>query len=466
MKSFAVFAFLWALSALFDLIPRAAWFDSPAHMLLAASAVVVVLQPTSLLAFGIFNLLRLTAFLVDSPATPNHQVLFALASASILWTGAVLAWKRRGGPSQSLHSFSGEAWLRAFAPVLRAELVLLYVFAVLHKLNWAYFDPSVSCAIQTFSRLTPGALKSWIPEGEASQLLIILGSLAIEASVPLLLCIRRTRVWGVVLGFVFHGFLGLGYFHFSTGVLGLCLLFLPVGALEATFERLEAWRMGHRWRSRLTRQWVPGVLALLLAFAMVEAHEVSRPVYRMLRFVWLAGMLGFLAVLLGSPKEWPLWRGASPGRLRDSRLALVFPLLLIFLGLSPYLGLRTVPAFSMFSNLRTEGSVSNHLFMPTEALRIASYQDDLVEIEGASDPALRRWAREGSLRVYYDLQQQIQKMAAEGKSDIEIRFLRGDRRYDLGNAERNPELSDRPSWLARKWLSFRAVPGERSDCRW
>ena len=104
--------------------------------------------------------------------------------------------------------------------------------------------------------------------------------------------------------------------------------------------------------------------------------------------------------------------------------------------------------------------------MPTEALRIASYQDDLVEIEGASDPALRRWAREGSLRVYYDLQQQIQKMAAEGKSDIAIRFLRGDRRYNLGNAEQNPELSDRPSWLARKWLSFRAVPGERSDCRW
>jgi hypothetical protein len=466
MKSFAVFAFLWALSALFDLIPRAAWLDSPAHMLLAASAVVVVLQPTSLLAFGIFNILRLTAFLVDSPATPNHQVLFALGSASILWTGAVLAWKHRGGANHSPHSVSGETWLRAFAPVLRAELVLLYVFAVLHKLNWAYFDPSVSCAIQTFSRLTPGALKSWIPEGEASQLLIILGSLALEASVPLLLCIRRTRVWGVVLGFVFHGFLGLGYFHFSTGVLGLCLLFLPVGALQATFERLEVWRMSHRWRSRLTRQWVPGVLALLLAFAMVEAHEVSRPVYRMLRFVWLAGMLGFLAVLLGSPKEWPLWRGASPGRLRDSRFALVFPLLLIFLGLSPYLGLRTVPAFSMFSNLRTEGSVSNHLFMPTEALRIASYQDDLVEIEGASDPALRRWAQEGSLRVFYDLQQQIQKMAAEGKSDIEIRFLRGGRRYDLGNAERNPELSGRPSWLARKWLSFRAVPGERSDCRW
>ena len=99
MKSFAVFAFLWALSAIFDLIPRASWLDSPAHMLLAASAVVVVLQPTSLLAFGIFNLLRLTAFLVDSPATPNHQVLFALGSASILWTGAVLAWKHRGGPS-------------------------------------------------------------------------------------------------------------------------------------------------------------------------------------------------------------------------------------------------------------------------------------------------------------------------------------------------------------------------------
>ena len=466
MRAFAVFAFLWALSALFDLIPRAAWLDSPAHFFLAASAVAVLLQPTSRLAFAVFNLLRLVAFVTDSPNTPNHQVLFALGSASILWTGLALAWQTTRERSGTPFRISGDTWLRAFAPVLRAELVLLYFFAVLHKLNWAYFDPSVSCAVDTLSRLTPAPFQSWIPEGETAQLLIIFGSLAVEASVPVLLCIRRTRMWGVILGFAFHGFLGLGYFHFSTGVLGLCLLFLPASALEGPFARLEAWRERRPWRAWLTHEWVPGLVALGLVLTMVEMREIDRIGYRMLRLVWLAGVVSFLVFLLGARREWSSWRGTAPGRLRDGRTALLFPLLLLFLGLSPYLGLRTVPAFSMFSNLRTEGGITNHLFMPAQALRIASYQEDLVEIEAASDPELRQWARQGSVRVFYDLQRQIQEMAAGGETQIAIRFLRGGRRHDLGSAEENPDLAAPTAWLGRKWLSFRPVPGERPPCSW
>ncbi|MFP8874172.1 MAG: HTTM domain-containing protein [Myxococcota bacterium] len=466
MRAFAIFAFLWALSALFDLIPRAAWLDSPAHFFLAASAVVVVLQPSSRLAFAVFNVLRLVAFVTDSPDTPNHQVLFALGSASILWTGLAHAWQTTRERSGSPFRISGEAWLRAFAPVLRAELVLLYFFAVLHKLNWAYFDPSVSCALHTLSRLTQAPFKPWIPEGEAAQLLVIFGSLAIEASVPVLLCIPRTRMWGVILGFIFHGFLGLGYFHFSTGVIALLILFIPTSALDHAFGRLEAWRTRQSWRRWLTREWVPGLISLGLVLAMVEMREIDRIGYRMLRLVWLAGVVCFLLFLLGTRQGWSSWRGAAPGRLRDARLVLIFPLLLFFLGLSPYLGLRTVPASSMFSNLRTEGGVTNHLFMPARALRVASYQEDLVEIEAASDPGLRRWARQGSARVFYDLQRQIQEMAAGGETDIAIRFLRSGRRYDLGSAELNPELTAPHSWLDRKWLAFRPVPGERPPCSW
>jgi len=47
------------------------------------------------------------------------------------------------------------------------------------------------------------------PEGEAAQLLIILGSLVVEASIPVLLCVRHTRIWGVILGFLFLSFINI-----------------------------------------------------------------------------------------------------------------------------------------------------------------------------------------------------------------------------------------------------------------
>ena len=73
--AFGLFSYLWALSALFDLIPRSAWLDSPAHSLLAVCAVFLLLRPTSLAGFALFNVMRLAAFVQDSPNTPNHQVI-------------------------------------------------------------------------------------------------------------------------------------------------------------------------------------------------------------------------------------------------------------------------------------------------------------------------------------------------------------------------------------------------------
>ena len=464
--AFQIFAFLWALCSLFDFTPRASWLEVPHHLLLTASALVVIFRPSSVLAFGLFNALSLLAFVIDSPETPNHRVLFAIGNASILWTGLVLAWKARQPTGVSPFRISGDAWLRAFAPVLRAELVLLYFFAVLHKLNWAYFDPSVSCAVHTLARLTPASLTPWIPEGGAAQLLIIFGSLVIETSIPVLLCIRRTRIWGMILGFLFLSFIGLGYFHFSTGLLALFILFIPTSALDHAFGRAKNGRERQPWRGWTAKGWVVRLIVLALVVAMAEVRELSPGIFRFLQLVWLAGTIAFLVFLVGAPRGWLLWRGASPGRLRDARLVLIFPLLLFFFGLSPYLGLRTVPAFSMFSNLRTEGGITNHLFMPARALRVALYQEDLVEIEAASAPELRRWAQKGSVRVFYELQRQIQEMAVAGETDIAIRFLRSGHRYDLKNAERHHELSAPHSWLIRKWLFFRPVPEAGSPCRW
>ena len=85
-----------------------------------------------------------------------------------------------------------------------------------------------------------------------------------------------------------------------------------------------------------------------------------------------------LAWLLVSRGLGASFSGSAPGRLALAPALLIFPVLVLFHGFSPYLGLRTVPAFSMYSNLRTEGGLTNHWFMPSRALRVAGFQEDLV----------------------------------------------------------------------------------------
>ena len=476
---FGLFAYLWALSALFDLIPKSAWLDSPAHALLACCAVFVVLRPSSLAGFALLSVARLAAFVQDSPNTPNHQVLFALASAAILCATLPLLWRERQAPPGSPPLLDHGAWFSAFAPLLRLLLVGLYFFAVLHKLNWAYFDPSVSCGVTMFRNLAPSLLEALLPGGDVGRYALIYGGLAAELTIPVLLCFPRTRLLGFAVGVLFHSFLGLGYFHFSTGVFAFYTLFIPASVATDTFARVKTWRQRSVWRERLTTPMAIALMGLALVAAMVVMGELDRLIYRQLRYLWMAGMLTGLAVLVLAPARWPLWRETVSGRLRDARLGFVFPIALLFCGMSPYLGLRTVPAFSMFSNLRTEGGISNHLFMPATALHIAGYQDDLVRIEATNRPALKRWAGRGRLRTFFEFRSQVQKMLREedaarrdaGKPDLPgppllLQFERGGKRYTLRNAGENPEIMAEIGWLERKWMHFRAVPGERQACSW
>jgi hypothetical protein len=173
-----------------------------------------------------------------------------------------------------------------------------------------------------------------------------------------------------------------------------------------------------------------------------------------------------LAGLLGPREIAAALAGPAPGRLSAAPVLLIFPALMLFHGFSPYLGLRTVPAFSMFSNLRTEGGLTNHWFMPPRALRIAGFQEDLITLRSAQDEELRRFARRPR-RTFFDLQQRIQRMSAAGKRDIALSYRRGNQVYTLERAETDPELMRRAPWWQRKWLKFRPVPiSTQRECAW
>jgi len=68
----------------------------------------------------------------------NHSVVMALSNLSILLCMAAQLVKRREVEAPDLYS--------GMAPVLRANLVLLYIYATVCKVNEGFLDPELSCA--------------------------------------------------------------------------------------------------------------------------------------------------------------------------------------------------------------------------------------------------------------------------------------------------------------------------------
>jgi hypothetical protein len=469
MISFALFAWLWALSGLLDIAPYHAWFASPFHTLSAASCVVVLLRPLWLPGFAAMHVLRIASFAWDSPDTANHQLLYAIASAAVL---LAFPLARRGAARGPV----APEWLERFAPGLRVLLFCLYFFGVLHKLNRDYFDPMVSCAVGTFVAVAPDWLDRIASASFATRGSLVAGSLLVECAVPFLLAFGRTRRAGIALGALFHGFLGLRFFAFSTGLLALYSLFVPSQTWDRAAARLAQWRAQAGAAAALLSPASATAAALLLVALIgvsgvlvsedAEWAALPRAGFPLLAVAWI--------LLIGAPLAWLLsardlaasFVGRSPGRLAAAPLLLLFPAIALFHGFSPYLGLRTVPAFSMFSNLRTEGGITNHWFMPSRALRIAGFQEDLITMLSARDEELLRFARRPR-RTFYDLRLRIQRMAAAGKREIALSYRRGGEVYALERAETDPELMRPVPWWQRKWLKFRPVPiSAQRECAW
>src|SRR6266704_2162953 len=84
------------------------------------------------------------------------------------------------------------------------------------------------------------------------------------------------------------------------------------------------------------------------------------------------------------PLLFPLF-GRCTGQCQERRwtgvaLTWLIPLIALGNGVTPYLGLKTVANYSMFSNLRTEGGQTNHLLIPAGQFFLAEYQTDLVRV--------------------------------------------------------------------------------------
>jgi hypothetical protein len=467
-----VFSFLLASAAIFEQAKWDRWASSPAELIVSGSAFWLVLHPRSLPALVILLLSVIWDVLQSLPWVSNHSLLAAVAAMTVL---VALASRIRadGWPPER------EKWFDSFAPAVRIEVVLLYVWAFFHKLNAGWFDPEVSCAV-VLADVLGGRLG--LPHADWLQEAAIFAALAAEAAIPVLLLVPRTRAVGVLVAVGFHWFLGIAtFFNFSAGMYALLFVFLPLRStallrrwltsLRSRAFRIAspaAWRRSYAWASRA----LPAAAVVVLLyhatwsfrprgsrFLTAGRLDIPRSLvshgFEALWWVYGAAVLVILLLLLFSHRR----IDGAPGFEMRPRLLALFPLFVLLNGAAPYLGLKTENTFSMFSNLRTEAGYANHLILDG-GVRLVDYQDDLVYMESSSDEELSRLAKTGYALPYFEFRSYVSRKVragTAGSEPIRITYVRGDRRVDVADAARERELAEPDRWLARKLLWFRPV---------
>ena len=457
VRTITLFAFMWAVFTFFHQSRPAYWTRTPIEALQTAAAILVLFRPTHLGAFLALVLIQLADLIYTLPYITNHSLFAMFVNLTIVLAAGLHTVTRPGIPLDHTRL------LRLFAPAVRIQVLVLYFFVVLHKLNWDFFNTAKSCAVDHTLHLSGLVARvvgrGVFPDSEFARIAVIAGTLAFEAAIPLLLLFRRTRVAGVALGLVFHYILGLNIYHdFSGMVFALYLLFLPIDFADRVMGKWEALRT----RIRLS---VPDVFGRTipagawLAVTAIGILLVTKNTWRMLHpiffGVWVLYGISALLVfgLLVYSGRNALYRG---NEFRSHVALLIVPLLVFLNGIMPYLGLKTEHSFAMYSNLRTEGGTTNHLFIPV-SLQIFGLQKDLVTITQSTDVYLRSFAENGTAVPYFLLHARIVSLADEGRKNIGVTYTREGLSRNVTNAEADAELTAPIPWIYRKLMLFREV---------
>mgnify|MGYP001571057911 CR=1 FL=1 len=371
----------------------------------------------------------MVVFAFVMPATANHFVLMAFINLTL-----ICFWLHR------------DDWFEAAIPHLRTLVIIAYGFAFFHKLNWDFINPKNSCVISMLAGDLPlfTSVSQVISENQWMKSVLIYLTLVVEFLIPFFLVRPKWAKLGIALGSLFHLSLGPRFLTISTVFLAAYFLWL---------------------KAKISR-WALAILAIvggpvLFGLEVMTVKNASTP----LEYVYtLAGVVCFLFV--GGYFYLLLNRGLSEKfidvKKSTSRVAIVLSVTLIFLCLNPYLGLRTLPAFSMFSNLRTEGGQSNHLLFSKSPIEFFDYQRDLVSIVSSSDSQFNSLEAQ-SVLLPYPLFLRILK----DRGDLPPRtvYQYKSQQFLLTEEKLKQLIEEGDGWLFNKYLLFRSVLPD-NNCHW
>lgn len=405
------------------------------------------------------------------PFIPKNYIFGAISTGLLVIAISVSLFGR--GPVRT-----GERFIAGCAPVIRTAVVMMYFWAAFQKLNLDYLNPDFSCAAVLHTEIGKyfGPL---IPTAKWALYCAIWGSLMLEMGIPILLMIRKTRLIGVFAAVWFHLWLSIhpaaGIFSFTSLILAILYLFLPVGMwreLMGLFERQLTW-VGF---GKVDRGKKIMIIFVMLFFFAILALQITLYLTRERSYAvfHVANRLGFIAfaswaLWIGCCYLWAAWKGYKQENFFPNKAKLNFVwlglILVVFNGISPWIGGKTQTSFSMYSNLRTEGK-GNHTVL--SRVDLLPFQKELVRIISSEpnilDPSnspknIGNFANLGhKVLPYFEFRRIITTSNVE---DFEIIYQQGGEEKRVaridGVISGDPQLVEPIPLLLRKTLWFRRL---------
>ncbi len=426
---FTTFFALFSIFHFFNYVIEYRFFPPSWDMLLIlCTAFVALFKPSSGRVLFVLMLASTVSTIVQAPVQSNHTMV---RSAALLgyWLSFFTAMARNDRISMIFERF---------APAGCAALLVMYFFGIFHKLNTDFLNPATSCAMALWNKM-PRPLA--MLDGPVIENMAIYGTFIAEGAIAISLLTRRFRHVGIATGIAFHLLLSLSayamYISFTMLALALHTLFLNERAARAVLES-QIVQFARRKFAEPIYKLLPVGLAIWLAAFSIERNYS------------LASIAVFPLIL---PFCWAVLRhGAQQGdyveNWRTLRIGMLVGLLFFVNCSMPYAGLKTAQTVNMFSNLRLEGGVSNHLIFSSDR-RPFSYLDDVAVVEGSEIGI-----------VYYDLLAQVEK-----NPDQKFTFYLNGKVHRNQNANTLAQDIDErlhSAWF-RKWFHFSPVSLDRPE---
>ncbi len=454
-----VFAIAWAIAVLFDFGSIHRWDRSVYDFALLVATFATLFRGGAVIPLVCMAGLQVITVAGRAPVVSNHWFFMGLVNIGLVVAYLLLALRAR-----RWHVDENDL-MRWFAPAGRVGLVVLYFYVVFHKLNPDFMNPDVSAGALFWT--AQKEVLPFLPVDHRGVMFGLYTTIIAEAAIPIFLCFGRTRWLGLLIGLVFHFFVGLSplgrFWDFSSPIYAMYALFLPEGVLSSWREMLARWRehplfvrlSSVAFEYRLFAIVGAGVLFMVF-FISPAARTLNQAPFR---YFWMLYGPAFTVFALAGA-WWSRERSLAGGFRMVHPLLWASPALVVLNGMNPYLGLKTESSFAMFSNLQTENGRSNHYLIPA-SLQVFPFQKQCVEILHTTNPRLLSYAEEGRMLTLFELRV-IAKHYPGGTAVIRY----GEEEYRYENFRSDRDLLQPPNVLLSKYLRFRAFYVDGHSGNW
>lgn len=407
----------------------------------------------------------------QSPYNANHHNVVGYISMLLLPAQIKRVWYRHCGTNNvgqdKINDIKAYQCTADAINLVKWAVIIMYWFAGFHKLNTDFLDPTISCAFDKifyYFNLVGGyrtqkELVEELPFDLAHKVPILV--VVLEIIAPIMFYFASTQWIAVVIMLKFHLILlPMGFSDFGTIASSFLLLFIPPKAVkEAEFSKNYFFDMA-------------GVFIFIEIITFVVwyfsdeddspmRNEEACAVLMAYGIIW-AAIFRTKSLTKGStmyfPKSW------------TSRAAIMA---FIWFAMNPYLGLRTAGNLTMFSNLRTEGPVSNHLLLGSNPLKIYDYQEDTIRVLEVDERWIRHYPSNMNVipKLEFLLEVDLVREDFDDIDDIYLNFEYKGVEYetdDLFNDESMKFITEDLGWWQKKYMRFRRVqePGTKQMCSW